>query len=163
MPNVPIATLALVFLCVPNMLAAKDKPIIGWIEPVLINPGNIVIQAKIDTGADNSSLHASDLEEFYRDGQNWVKFNLKDHVGKRHVVEQPIFRYTKIKRRGVESQKRAVILLQTCLGQQLKKVEVNLTDRKNYEYKMLIGRSFLKDSFLIDVDEKNTTQPSCKI
>ncbi len=145
----------------PTTLSAETKSIIGWIEPVKIITEDFYIQAKIDTGADNSSLHAADITEFIRESRPWVRFNIKDQSGKVHQMEQPVQRFAKIKRHENVPQKRPVIHLGICLGKHSQMIEVNLTDRKAYKYKLLIGRSFLKGTFLIDVQAKNLTSPQC--
>jgi hypothetical protein len=43
-----------------------------------------------------------------------------------------------------------------------KEVEVNLEDRRKFNYQILIGRSFLKKSFLVDASATFTLQPSCQ-
>jgi hypothetical protein len=41
---------------------AADKQTVGWTEIISILPGNLKIKAKLDTGADNSSLNANNIE-----------------------------------------------------------------------------------------------------
>lgn len=41
--------------------------------------GMVGLRAKIDTGASTSSLHASDIVPFERDGEKWVRFTA--HLG----------------------------------------------------------------------------------
>ena len=144
-----------------TVAAANDKAIIGWIEPVTILPGAILLRAKIDTGADHSSLNAIQLKEFRRDGENWVHFQVVDENGNSHQLEKPVLRYTKIKRRGIEAQQRPVISLNICLHGRLREVDVNLANRETYNYKILIGRSYLQGLFIVDSETTNTTSPDC--
>lgn len=141
---------------------ADSKAVIGWIEPVILLSENIHLKAKIDTGADNTSLHASDLKVFRKHGEDWVRFELQDQREKNYIIERPVVRYTLIKRRGVKSQERPVIHMKICLANQLREVEVNLTDRSSYNYKLLIGRSYLQGLFLVDSDRMFSVKPECK-
>ena len=140
---------------------ADNKPVIGWIEPVAVLPEGLILQAKIDTGADNSSIDAIDLKEYNQGDDTWVQFRVADDNGDRQLIKRPIVRYTTIKRRGVAPQERPVIQLNICLGEHSKVVEVNLANRKSYNYKMLIGRSFLEGLFIVDSDLVNSTTPGC--
>ena len=157
-----ITLLCLICLLQTTVQAEGKKSIIGWIEPVRVMPANIPVVAKIDTGADHSSINARDPETFRRNGQDWIRFGLTDVNGKNHTIELPVLRYTRIKRRGVEPQKRVVVELGICLDKQLRYIDVNLANRTDYNYKMLIGRSFLKGLFVVDADIMNVTSPDCR-
>jgi hypothetical protein len=147
---------------------AKDAPatrnlqVAGWVENVSIFPGNLKIKAKLDTGARNSSLNAKDLEEFDRDGDKWVRFKLKNWKGRTENFETRIIRTATIKQHETESVMRPVIRLGICLGNVYKEVEVNLQDRSKFNYQMLIGRSYLKKSFLVDASATFTIEPNCQ-
>jgi hypothetical protein len=134
----------------------------GWVENVSIFPGNMKIKAKLDTGARNSSLNARNLEEFYRDGDKWVRFKLKNWKGRTENFEARIIRTATIKQHETDSVTRPVIHLGICLGNVYKEVEVNLQDRGKFNYQMLIGRSYLKNSFLVDASTTFTTEPGCQ-
>ena len=63
----------------------SQSKIFGWVENGLILPANIPVKVKLDTGAKTSSLDAKHLEEFKKDGQAWVRFNIEvkgGHQGK---------------------------------------------------------------------------------
>ena len=47
-----------------------------------INEHGIIISAKIDTGADSTSLNAEELEIFKREGSKWARFSVSGHSGK---------------------------------------------------------------------------------
>jgi hypothetical protein len=42
------------------------------------------------------------------------------------------------------------------LGKTRSRIDVNLTNRSNFEYPMLIGRNFLTDSLIVDVSRHHT-------
>lgn len=141
---------------------AESAQAIGWIESVRIQPQNIVLNAKIDTGADNSSIHASNIEMYQKaDGAKMVKFSVDNGNGEVMNFDQPLIRIASIKRHGAERLQRPVVSMDLCIGNTLKNVHINLADREKYRYRMLIGRSYLKDSFLVDSNKKNTVEPSC--
>ncbi|MHB9072073.1 MAG: ATP-dependent zinc protease family protein [Desulfobaccales bacterium] len=142
---------------------AAEKTVVGWIEKVRLYPGNFLVHAKLDSGAEYSSLDASNLQEFERDGKKWVRFDLaEDREGNKITIERPLLRWAPIKRHNQEPQRRPVIKLGVCLGNIYKETEVNLIDRKNYQYRMLIGRKFMEGSAIIDPSAKYTAEPNCK-
>ena len=154
-------------LCHPPGFAEDVPPIknfqvAGWVENVSIFPGNMKIKAKLDTGARNSSLNARNMEEFYRDGDRWVRFKLKNWKGRTENFEAKIIRTATIKQHETDSVTRPVIHLGICLGNVYKEVEVNLQDRGKFNYQMLVGRSFLRKSILVDSSATFTVEPDCQ-
>jgi hypothetical protein len=140
----------------------KGLPVAGWVENVSIFPGNLKLKAKLDTGARHSSLNAADIKAFERGGEKWVRFKLKNWKGRTEFFEAKVVRMATIKQHDAQSAIRPVIRLGICLGSVYKEVEVNLEDRRKFNYQMLIGRSFLKKSFLVDASVTFTLQPSCQ-
>ena len=154
--------IALLTFALPGSpLQADDKAISGWIEKVYIVPDGLFFHAKIDTGADNSSLNAPDWKILERDNEQWVSFRLKDSAGKLVELEKKLIRMAHIKRKGTVDQERPVVSMGLCLGTIYKEVEVNLVDRSSFSYPMLIGRSYLKNQFLVDSSNKYLLQPAC--
>ncbi len=153
--------LGTLFLALPAV--AAEKTVVGWIEKVRIYPGNFLVHAKLDSGADYSSLDASNLQFFERDGKKWVRFDLaENHTGNKVTIERPLLRWAPIKRHNEEPQRRPLIKLGVCLGNIYKETEVNLVDRKNYYYRMLIGRKFMEGAVIIDPAAKYTVEPNCQ-
>ncbi len=137
------------------------KMVVGWLEKARISPGNLMVRAKFDTGAKTCSLGVHSLAEFTRHEEPWVRFEVKNKSGDKLTLEKKVQRWVQIKRHGAELQKRPVILLGICLGYFYKEVEVNLVDRSDFNYPMLIGRSFMAGSFIVDPSAKFTVPPSC--
>lgn len=142
---------------------AAGKTIIGWIEPArIINNGNeLHFAAKIDTGADYSSIDIESLDVITRDNETWLRFQLEDDNGKTATLERPLHKKTRVKRKGAESQPRFVVMLELCLGEIRHITRFSLVDRHNYKYRLLIGRNFLRKRFVIDPSLKNTTLQIC--
>jgi len=144
-------------------LAWAQTPAIGWIEHVQINPHKLMLKAKIDTGADNSSVHADNIVVYEQNGIKMVKFTVENKNGERADFDLPLVRYAKIKRKGAEPQQRPVINMELCIGNTLKAVNLNLANRENFKYRMLIGRSYLKDQYLVDSGKQYTAEPNCQV
>ena len=148
-------------LVVAATASAGNKQIVGWVEKARIYPGNLVLQAKMDSGADNSSLNVPHLVEFERDGEKWVRFELTGNSEQTVLIERKVLRTAKIKRHREVRQKRPVVHLGICVGNYYQEAEVNLVDRSNFKYPLLIGRSFMRDRLLIDPSAQFTLEPVC--
>ncbi len=149
-----------------SSIASADSPekiTIGWLETVQIVPENFQLAAKIDTGADNSSLSITNPTEFQKEEQSWIRFTIPLGEEQAITLERPIKRYTRIKRKGAASLKRTIVLMDLCVGTLFKEdVPVNLADRTGFKFPMLIGRSFLKGSAIVDSDLTLTQSSICE-
>jgi hypothetical protein len=141
---------------------AADAPLtVGWVERVRIHPGEIVLDAKLDTGADTSSLGAERIGTFRRDGHRWVAFEIAVGTAAPVRIERPLVRTVRIKDRGVRTRERPVVKLGICIGTFYREAEVNLVDRSHFDYPMLVGRSFLGQGLAVDAARRFTIEPSC--
>jgi hypothetical protein len=161
MKKILFLSLSLIGLGFASASLADETQTIGWIEHVQIQSHGIMLKAKIDTGADNSSVHADQISVYSRDGADWVKFSVKNKQGEQADFDVPLARYTMIKRRGVEPVKRPVVSMELCIGNTLRKVDINLANRENFKYRMLIGRSYLQNSLLVNSGKQYTIEPNC--
>lgn len=158
-----VQTLLLLFCSLfQDFALAQGKLTVGWIEKVTLSPSGLVLQAKIDSGADFSSLNTSDLEKFERDGKPWVRFDVTNRLGEKATIELEILREALIKKHFGKPQKRPVVRLGICVGNRFMQADVNLADRTNFETQLLIGRSFAAGNLLIDPATTFTTEPNCK-
>ncbi len=154
--------LALILFAMQYPAAAyQGKRVSGYVETVRIRPGELSLNARIDTGAEHSSLNAKSVESFTRDGKPRVRFSLTDSADRSAVIEAAVQRVARVRRHGGGIQERPVILLGICLGAVFKTVEVNLVDRSGFDYQMLVGRSFLGADFLVDPSQRFLLQPQC--
>ena len=144
-----------------GMALSDDLTVIGWVERVSLQPYDFVLDAKIDTGADNSSIDAAEWHQFQRDGKEMIRFLVRNNDERTLEIEAPFLKFAKIKRKRAESVKRPVVNLEICVANKLYQVPVNLADRGNYKYRMLVGRSALKDKFLVDSSKKLSIPPVC--
>lgn len=141
-----------------TVLVARPIPsdpvqVYGWLEKIRVGDSEELIVAKLDTGADTSSVHAENQQVFEKEGKKWVKFVLTDPSqpgSKRYNVEAPLIRTVAIKKAGAEPQRRNVVRLQLQIGDRKIKSEVNLTDRSNMTCPALIGRKTLQDLGWVD-------------
>jgi len=143
---------------VESSTAAYEKLVIGEAEYVRIPVLDAVFKARIDTGATTTSIHATDIEMFERDGKPWARFVVKNPgLKKKYPLEMPVARIAKIKKRGEDGEtERPAVELDLTLGEATKPVKVNLADRKGFEYPLLIGRDFLRGLAIVDVSKKYT-------
>ena len=158
----PALVCGLFYLAMPAASAhADEKKTIGWIERVSITTEALTMEAKIDTGADFSSVHAQALRYFDRDGSRWVEFILNDRDNNPRTLQRPLARMARIKKKTVGHQERPVVMLQICIGDATHLAQVNLAQRGHFKYPLLLGRNFLRSRFLVDPGEEYLLEPGC--
>ncbi len=155
------AIILLLIVLLPHGVYAKE--VVGWVERIKLYPGEMILKAKVDTGAKNSSINARNIDEFTRDGDPWVRFEVTDRDGHKVKIERQLERRARIQRHFGKLQTRPVVVLGVCMGDIYKDIEVNLVDRKGFIYPVLIGRSFLKENnIVVDATLTFTREPVCK-
>lgn len=140
-----------------------SKEVVGWTENAVIYPGGMEIRAKIDTGAKTSSINCECHDFYEKDGEQWVRFSVTNYKDEQIWLDKKVHRTVKIKRHFGKSQERPVVLLGVCLGGVHREVEVNIIDRSGLKYPMLIGRTFLKNKFLVDSGAQFINPPHCDV
>ena len=126
--------------------------------------------ARIDTGAETCSLHVEKIDiqdKTARRTKNVgksVRFLLKAGDGKTQWVEGIVADAVRVKSSSLKSGEvdhRYKVRLTLQWKDVRKEVLVALNDRTSMEYPLLIGRNFLQNDFLIDVDlDKDQGQSS---
>jgi len=149
-------------IVVPITPTAKNdtagKVILGQEEWVWIDEFQTNFKSRVDTGATTSSLNATDIVKFERDGRDWVKFNLS-HKDDNTVfpMEAPVIRTIKIRQtNAIEALRRYVVSLPIELGDIKTETEFTLADRSRMIFPILLGRTFLKDIAIVDVAQEYT-------
>ena len=156
--------LALLLVLAPLVVVADDssgKMIYGLHEKVHIKELGITVPAKLDTGADSASLSARYIRTFEQDGVEMVEFDLSIDRDDREDwgitaeqwddVELPLSGHVRIKRRAEsvspgerDYSRRPVVTLTVCMGNRQEQIEVNLTDRSEFRYPLLVGSEALQ-------------------
>jgi len=139
-----------------------DKLVIGSEELVLLNNLQKKYKARIDTGATTSSLNATEIVEFERDGKKWVRFNFSQAVNNdTQIIEAKIARTMLIRQvNNSEPIRRPIIELPVQLGDIKMLTEFTLADRGHMTFPVLLGRTFLKDIVMVDVARAYTLAES---
>jgi hypothetical protein len=146
------------------VLRRPKKQVYGWIEDVLIDPQHALkLPAKLDTGADTTSLDARNIRRTRREGEDYVRFVVTEPAtGESVELEKPFVRAVRIKAtNGYDAGRRVVVRMRLCIGDRSRSVEVNLVDRAHYDYPLLLGRNALRDVAVIDPNLRRTREPSC--
>jgi hypothetical protein len=142
---------------------AKPMPVVaGWIETVTFPDYGIALDAKLDTGADSSSVGVSGLDRFKRDGKTWYRFTLTGNDGKTATIEQQTNRVARIMRAEVKDTRRPIVRLKICIAGQVAVTDFTLTDRSEQRTSLLIGRRFLDSRILVDSGRKHLFPQHCE-
>lgn len=133
----------------------EGKVIVGWIEKALILPEQTAVKVKVDSGALTSSMHATNLERFKRDGKRWVRYDVDvtdADTGEKVTMkfERPLYRQITVRGAGGEDY-RPVVKMRMCIGNRIYEEQFSLRDRSDMTYPVLLGRRTIEHIGLIDV------------
>ena len=153
--------------------AKPDPERMGFVEWVVMKDTGLRMKARLDTGAKTSSLHATDIEGFEKDGGDWVRFRLPlddhndiDSPENKGIVlefERPVERTVLIKRKGAPSQQRYVVRMEFCIAGKIHETQFSLTDRGRFTYPALLGRRFMgDDNVLVDSTDSFLAEAECE-
>ncbi|MBE0495750.1 MAG: ATP-dependent zinc protease [Campylobacterales bacterium] len=138
-------------------MSLLNKAIIGRVELVTLPAFELEdLEAKIDTGADSSALHCTNIA-FHED--HTVSFHVLDANHPSYVSKTfrlPIHALKKVKSSNGVSKKRAFIKTEISLYGHIYPIVLSLTDRSYMAMPMLLGRKFLEGRFLVDVSLNHT-------
>ncbi len=138
------------------------KKIIGRVDIVdFPKLGLFNIDVKIDTGAYTSAIHCSKIIE-----ENHTLrciFNSKTHknFGKTEIVFEEFSR-TDVKSSNGFKENRYKVKSEVVFFGKTYKINLTLSTRDDMRFPVLIGRQFLKQKFLVDVDQENLSHLTSK-
>lgn len=131
----------------------SDLTIIGRAERIDIPDFDIFgVPAKVDTGADSSSVWASDIH-LEGDTLCYKLFGQGDklYTGKEIYVQPPHYKVIRIASSFGHKELRYVVKLRLVVNGRHIKTTITLANRSNKTYPMLLGRRMLAKKFLVDV------------
>jgi hypothetical protein len=127
---------------------------LGWREWLSIPELGISrIKAKIDTGARSSCLHTRGLEIYEAEEGRRVRFSVHPLPKKPDLVadcDLPLVDCRRVRDSGGHEEERPFIRVPVALGPHIWEVEFSLTCRDNMKFRMLLGRTAMKDRFLVN-------------
>jgi hypothetical protein len=142
----------------PSSLNSK---MIGNLEKVHIGEDrDLQYYAKIDSGAESSSIHAKNISTFKRleNGRpvSYVKFETTDENSFHKTLVRPIVKVDEV-RSALGSNLRYFIREKVWIGDSFYYVNVNLADRSRLKRKFLIGKNILDENYIINTNEVSLT------
>lgn len=134
---------------------------IGWKEIVDFIDFKICnVPAKVDTGAKTSVLHCKHIELVKIGRKNFVRFipldNTYEGYGTMHIL--PFHKERKIKNSFGGEENRFIIKTNITIFNENYEIEISLRDRSGMEFPMLLGRTFIRKKFLVDVSKSNLSK-----
>ncbi|GEQ97515.1 alpha-L-glutamate ligase [Iodidimonas gelatinilytica] len=128
---------------------------VGWEEWVALPALGIpAIRAKVDTGAQTSSLHAFSVHPYEKNGKNRVRFGLHPLPERPEIelyCEADLVGQREITSSNGETELRFIIRTLARIGDHEWPIEMSLTNRETMSYRMLLGRRALEGGLLVDV------------
>lgn len=142
----------------------NNRIIVGWREWVALPAlGLERLKAKVDTGARTSTLHAFDVATFIERGVRMVRFGIhplqqRTDVEKYCTAEMIDERW--VSDSGGHREQRAVILTPVQIAGQTWPIELTLTARDTMRFRMLLGRTAMRDRLRVNPDASFLTAPA---
>jgi len=122
--------------------------LIGWREwAALPDLGIKRIKLKADTGARTSALHAVAIRSIKKNDEEWVEFELEadDTPKQARVID-----HRSVRDSGGREEIRVTVETTLLMGENSWPIELTLTDRDTMGFRMLLGRTAMKDRFYVD-------------
>lgn len=127
---------------------------IGWREWVLLpDLCPVPMKTKVDTGARTSSLHAFDLtiEEEGDKAVALFEIHPEQRSSRSPVsVSWPIAGFRRVRPSTGHAEVRPVIRTSMVMGSHAYPIEITLTSRDSMGFRMLLGRSAIRNRFAVD-------------
>ena len=131
------------------------KKILGRVDKIDFPELNLkAIDVKIDTGAYTSAIHCSKIRE--ENNKLYCIFESKGHPNfKSEEIVFDNYTYTDVKSSNGHRENRYKIKSTVIFFGKRYKINLTLSTRDDMRFPVLIGRQFLKQKFLVDVDLEN--------
>jgi hypothetical protein len=138
----------------PRSKPSSTRILLGWREwAALPELGVGAIRMKVDTGARSSSLHVREQDLFEREGRAMVRFVLEHGIDDalQGSLEAEVLDRRDVTDSGGHRETRVFVRTLLALpGGRSWPIEINLTERRNMAFPMLLGRSALRRRCLVD-------------
>lgn len=143
-------------VALPTTAGELNLPIIGAVEWATVEPPELRLEARIDTGTETTAMRVANIRQLEKDGKRYVLFDLRDPESGRSVeVESALQRKTVLKRSTGSNQTRYVVRMWVSIGEHRSLIDVNLSERHDDDYALIIGRNFLTDVAIVDVSRRH--------
>lgn len=148
-----------------SAMASTLKNIFGYAEKATLTQQDLTLPAKLDTGAKSASLNAIKIKKIEKDGKAYLTFIVPSRTGDipfecEYVGDVKIKIRSAEKKAGQiqkESIKRPTVMMKVKLNGKERDIRVNLTNRKNFIYPILLGReAIIAFDGIIDPSKKFT-------
>ncbi|MEQ8910153.1 MAG: RimK/LysX family protein [Vicingaceae bacterium] len=119
------------------------------------------IDAKIDTGAYSTAIHAHKTWIEEKEGVEYLNFELLDPEKEQYrklTIRTSNFFRKKVRSSNGRLEQRFAIKTKIILGGKKRLTDLTLTNRGKMRYPVLVGRKVLKKGFLVDVSKKNDSR-----
>jgi ribosomal protein S6--L-glutamate ligase len=111
------------------------------------------IKARVDSGAKTSSIQANKIKTFFKETEEWVRFEVNPLQVNRSIsitCEAKIHAKRSVKSSMGISEERLVIKTPITLGNATFNIEITLANRDSMEFRMLLGREALFNRYLVN-------------
>ena len=113
------------------------------------------IEAKIDTGANRSSLHCLDIKTKIIEGKEWLTFKVPFVIKGTDEFKTDHFFKKNVKSSSGHVEDRFIIKTEVVLFGETIETTFSLTNREDMKFPILLGCKLLKGRFTVDVAQKN--------
>lgn len=143
--NKKLSTILLSLFFIPLAFA---KTTFGFVEKVNLLEHNVLLSAKLDTGAKSSSLNAVDITKITIDNKKYIHFRIPgidkwftcEYLGKVKIKPRVDEVGKPVNDEEFKPWRRPVVLMKVRLGSEERTIRINLTNRSHFIYPVLLGR-----------------------